>query len=101
MQTFEGRDSLAEVWQTGEYLPQCDGLLIRTSRILLWSTYYALSAGDTAEAYVPSSLAVFAGIPLSLGDLDPIPSSHLALETSRFSLSLECKDRVKLEVWKA
>ena len=39
--------------------------------------------------------------PLSLGDLDPIPSSHLALETSRFSLSLECKDRVKLDVWKA
>ena len=39
--------------------------------------------------------------PLSLGDLDPISSSHLALETSRFSLSLECKDRVKLDVWKA
>ena len=39
--------------------------------------------------------------PLSLGDLDPIPSFHLAFETSRFSLSLECKDRVKLDVWKA
>lgn len=65
------------------------------------STYCALSAGDTAEAYVPPSLAVFTIIPLSLGDLDPIPSSHLALETSRFFLSLECKDRVKLEVWKA
>jgi len=73
MQTFEGRDSLAEVWQTGEYLPQCDGLLIRTSRILLWSTYYALSAGDTAEAYVPSSLAVFAGIPFLLVTLILFP----------------------------
>ena len=73
MQTFEGRDSLAEVWQTGEYLPQCDGLLIRTSRILLWSTYYALSAGDSAEAYVPSSLPVFAGIPFLLVTLILFP----------------------------
>ena len=50
---------------------------------------------------MPSSLAVLTVIPLSLGDLGPIPSSHLALETPRFSLSLECKDRVKFEVWKA
>ena len=50
---------------------------------------------------MPSSLVVLTVIPLSLGDLGPIPSSDFALETSRFSLSWECKDRVKFEVWKA
>ena len=39
----------------------------------LWSTYYALSAGDTAEAHVPSSLAVFAGIPSLLVTLILFP----------------------------
>lgn len=49
----------------------------------------------------PSALALFIVIPLSLGDLGHIPSSLWALETSRFSLSLGCKDKIKPEVWEA
>ena len=79
----------------------CDGLFFHSFRKLLLSTYYVLGAGNTEQADVPSALTVFTVIPLSLGDLDQSYPSLWALETSRFSLNLEYKDKIQLEVRKA